>query len=102
MSMSMQVLYPVSEGSTFDFDYYANVHMALVQEHFGPHMRSAQAVRGVAGGPGKPAGYHAVATIVFSDKEAFDAAMANAGPVVGDIPNFTNVRPETLIGTVIA
>jgi len=31
-----------------------------------------------------------------------NAAMKNGAPVVGDIPNFTNVQPQMLIGEVVA
>jgi hypothetical protein len=40
--------------------------------------------------------------MVFADQAAMDAAMAKLGPVQADIPNFTDVRPEILIGEVIA
>ncbi|MCP9481219.1 EthD family reductase [Shimia sp. CNT1-13L.2] len=102
MPVSMQVIYPITEDSHFDYDYYTSTHMALVAEHFGPHMQSAQATKGLAGGPKTPPAFHAIATIVFADQDAMKAAMANAGPVVGDIPNFTNSKPHTLIGEVIA
>lgn len=101
MAVSMQVLYPVADGTTFDFDYYGSTHMALVQEHFGAHMQSAQASKGLAGGPDTPPPYHAIATLVFDSQDDLNAAMANAGPVLGDIPNFTNVQPQVLIGEVL-
>lgn len=102
MPVSLQVLYPVGEGTTFDHDYYATTHMALVAEHMGPHTTSAQASKGLGGGgPDAPAPFHAIATIVFSDHAAMDAAMAVSAPVMGDVPNFTNVRPTIMIGEVL-
>ena len=38
MALILQVLYPVSEGTTFDHAYYAETHMAFVAEHMGPHV----------------------------------------------------------------
>lgn len=100
MTVSLQVLYPVGEGTTFDHNYYATTHMALVGEHMGAHIASAQASKGLAGGPDVPPPYHAIATITFADQAAMDAAMGLAGPVMADIPNFTNVQPQILIGQV--
>ncbi len=102
MAVSLQVLYPVGEGTTFDHDYYATTHMALVGEHMGAHIASAQASKGLAGGPDVPAPFHAIATLTFADKSAMDAAMERADPVMADIQNFTNVQPQILIGEILS
>ncbi len=102
MALSLQVIYPVGEDTHFDHAYYATTHMPLVDEHMGKHIERVLVTKGLAGGPDRPPGTYAVATMVFADKAAMDAAMAAAGPVMADIPNFTDVRPEMLIGEVIA
>ena len=102
MTVSLQVAHPIGEGTHFDYDYYLSTHMALVAEHFGPHMQSAQATRGLAGGPDTPPPYYAIATLIFADQDALNTAMANGAPVIGDIPNFTSSQPQMLIGEVIA
>ena len=101
MSVSLQVLYPIGDGTTFDYDYYLNTHMPLVGKCIGEHIQSTLVTKGVAGGPDTAAGYHAIATIVFADQSAMDSAMPNIGPAVEDIPNFTNAQPEMLIGEVV-
>ncbi len=101
MPVTLQVLYPVAEGTTFDHDYYATTHMGLVMEHMGPHLSSAQASKGLAGGPDTPAGYYAIATLAFADQAALDSAMEVAGPVLADIPNYYNAAPQMLIGEVL-
>jgi len=102
MSVSLQVIYPLSEGSRFDFDYYLDTHMALVAEHMGPHIERTLVTKGLAGGPGTPPGFHAVATMVFADQSAMDAALKASAPVMKDVANFTDVRPQILVGEVIA
>ncbi len=102
MSVSLQVIYPISEGTHFDFDYYLGTHMKLVGEHMGPHIERTLVTKGLAGGPDTPPGFYAVATIVFADQGAMDAAMRVSGPVMKDVANFTDVRPQILIGDVIA
>ena len=101
MSISLQVAYPVTDDTQFDYDYYLATHMPLVGEHMGPHIESTLVTKGLAGGPDVPAPYYAIATIVFADQAALDSAMAVAGPVLADIPNFTNTQPQMLIGQVV-
>ncbi|MFK7939749.1 MAG: EthD family reductase [Roseovarius sp.] len=102
MSLSLQVIYPVSDRSQFDMNYYQNTHLPMVSDHMGQHIQSFIVTHGLAGGPDTPPGYHAVATLLFSDQAEMDAALAAAGPVLDDIPNFTNVSPDMLIGEVIS
>jgi len=75
--------------------------MPLVGETIGEHIQSTLVTKGVAGGPDTPAGYYAIATIVFADQSAMDSAMANIGPAVQDIPNFTSTQPQMLMGEVV-
>ena len=101
MPVSLQVAYPVVNGTTFDAAYYFGTHMELVARHFGPHLQSSTASKGVAGGPDQPSPFYAIATMIFADQAAFDAAMAEAGPVLADIPNFTDTTPQMMIGEVM-
>lgn len=102
MPVTLTVLYPTAGGTTFDHAYYAGTHMPLVGAHFGPHMVSASASKGLAGGPDTPPGFHAIATMVFEDMAKLDAAMAAGGPVLEDIPNYYSGAPQMLIGEVLA
>lgn len=101
MAVTLQVIYPATEGTTFDYDYYATTHMELVGKHIGDKIESTVVTKGLSGGPDTPPGFHAVATIVFKDQDTLGAAMQNAGPLMEDIPNFTNTQPNVLIGEVI-
>ncbi len=102
MTVSLQVLYPTSDATTFDHDYYLATHMPLVAQHMGAHIQTTQIVKGLAGGPDVPAGFHAVATMTFADQAGLDAALGVAGPVLADIPNFFSGQPMMLIGQVQA
>ena len=101
MAVSLQVIYPTGEGTTFNFEYYTTKHMEVVGSCMGPHIDSYVIAKGLAGGPDTPPGYHLIATILCKDQAAMDAMLAAAGPAVEDIPNFTNVQPQMLIGEVI-
>ena len=100
MSISLQVIYSASEGSTFDHDYYTSKHFAVVDEHISQFIQSQLVTKGVADVPDQPASVHAIATFVFKDNDALGAALTAAGPVLADLPNFTNVQPTMLIGEV--
>jgi uncharacterized protein (TIGR02118 family) len=102
MSVSLQVLYPVGDNTQFDYDYYSTTHIPLVGEHMGAHIDSTSISKGLAGGPDVPAGFHAVATMIFTSMDNLQAALGVGGPVLADIPNFTNSEPKMLIGEVIA
>tara|TARA_B110000438_G_C15187145_1_gene382767 strand:+ start:115 stop:423 length:309 start_codon:yes stop_codon:yes gene_type:complete len=101
MTVSLQVLYPITETTNFDYDYYFGTHMDIVGKTIGEHIKSTLVTKGVAGGPDAPAGYHAIATILFEDKVALDAALSKMDPALNDIPNFTNSEPAMLIGEVV-
>lgn len=101
MSASLQVLYPSQDGSTFDFEYYLSTHMDLVQEHMGAFIEKTLVTKGIAGGPDVPPPFQAIATIIFKSGDAMAEAMKVSGPVMGDVPNFTNIRPTVLIGEAV-
>jgi len=93
--ISVVILYPKSEDTTFDMDYYSTKHMPLLAEVLGDACKGW----GVSGPAHK---HHAVGWAMVDSKEAFDAAMAERGSeVLGDVPNYTNTRPEMIIGEVV-
>ncbi|WP_127559994.1 EthD family reductase [Nioella ostreopsis] len=102
MAMTVQVIYPTGEGKTFDYDYYVETHLPMVGKVMGPHgLADAMVSKGLAGGPDAPPGYFAVATLMFPDEATMKAGLGAAGPLLEDIPNFTNVQPDMLIGTTL-
>jgi len=101
MASSLQVIYPIGENTHFDYDYYLARHMPLVGEHMGEHIQDTLITKGLAAGPDTPPGSYAVATMTFADGDALNAALGAAGPVLADIPKFTNTQPQMLIGEVI-
>ena len=74
MAVSLQVLYPVGEGTTFDYDYYLGQHMAIVGDVMGEHIESTLVTKGLAGGPGVAAG--SLCIFLGSDHFRFFSAWA--------------------------
>ena len=101
MAATLQVIYPAAEGTSFDHDYYATTHMELVGKHMGDLIQSTVVTKGLTGGPRTAPGYHAVATIIFADEASLGAALKASGPLMADIPNFTDATPQVLTGEVI-
>ncbi|MGR3760454.1 EthD family reductase [Roseobacteraceae bacterium NS-SX3] len=102
MTVSVQVLYPASEGATFDYDYYVKTHLPLLEEQWGDLMETVEASKGLAGGPDIPPAYLLIATITFPDMDALQTAMGEkGGPIIDDVANFTSVRPQVLVGEVL-
>lgn len=87
------ILYPRTDDSTFDMDYYVGSHMPMFADALG------DACQGW-GAASVPAGkYAAIGWATVTDQAGFDAAMAARGAeIMGDIPNYTNVQPELLVG----
>ena len=102
MTVSLQVLYPITTDSKFDYDYYVDTHFPIVGTHWGEFIESVTASKGIAGGPDAPPAYHATATLTFKDMDTLQSALAVADPVLADIENFTNASPQMLIGEVLA
>ena len=93
--ISVVILYPKSDDTTFDMDYYTSKHMPMLADAVG------EACKGWGVAEGGPK-YHAVGWLMADSQEAFDAAMASQGAaILGDVPNYTNSRPELIVGNVV-
>ncbi|OGK97794.1 MAG: ethyl tert-butyl ether degradation protein EthD [Candidatus Rokubacteria bacterium RIFCSPHIGHO2_12_FULL_73_22] len=101
----ISVMYPSGEGKTFDVDYYAKKHMALVRARLGTlGLLRIEVDRGLAGGaPGAPAPFACIGHIYFNTVEEFQKAMAPHGKeLFADVPNFTNITPQVQISEVLS
>ena len=99
------VLYPNKPGAKFDYDYYINKHMKMVNEKFGPMgLVKSEVDKGVGGmGAGSPPPYVALGHMVFNSIEDFQKAnAAHGGDLAADIPNFTNIEPQFQISEIVA
>jgi uncharacterized protein (TIGR02118 family) len=91
----VSVLYPKTEGATFDHDYYANSHVPLALSTWG--LAGAEIDKGI-NGP-----YEAAVHFTFESMEAMGAAMANEGTaaVQADVANYTTIVPEMQISEIV-
>jgi uncharacterized protein (TIGR02118 family) len=100
--IKVSVLYPNGPGSKFDIDYYCRVHMPMVQQRLGAPLKRMAIEQGLAGGmPGSPPPYLAAGHLYFDAVEAFQSAFGpHAGPIMADIPNYTNTAPVIQVSEV--
>lgn len=93
--IAVTILYPKTDDSTFDMDYYTSTHMPMFADALGD---ACQGWGAVTIGSGK---YAAMGWAMVSSQDAYNAAMSEHGAkIMADIPNYTNVRPELLVGEV--
>jgi uncharacterized protein (TIGR02118 family) len=83
----VSVLYPTTEGATFDHDYYRDHHIPLVVKTWG--LDGAEIDRGL-NGP-----YVAAVHFRFPSQDAVNAAMQAEGTaaVMADVANYTTITP---------
>jgi uncharacterized protein (TIGR02118 family) len=83
----VSVLYPVTEGASFDHDYYREKHVPLVVRTWEP--QSAEIDKGVDGP------HVAAVHLIFESLDALQQAMAAEGTadVAADMANYTTITP---------
>ena len=93
--ISVHILYPKTDESTFDMDYYTSTHMPMLADALGDACK-AWGASTLKGGQWAALGWATV-----ESQEAFDSAMAEHGAkIMGDVPNYTNVAPELVVGDI--
>ena len=100
--IKVSVLYPNTEGSKFDMNYYLNTHTPMLQQKLGGALKSVAIEEGIAGAtPGSPPTYRVLCHLGFDSVDAFQKAFApHAQAIMSDIPNYTDVQPVIQIGEV--
>jgi uncharacterized protein (TIGR02118 family) len=91
----LSVLYPKTEGATFDHDYYRNSHVPLALATWG--LDGAEIDKGIDG-PNEAAVH-----FKFESMEALGAALGAEGSaaVTADVPNYTTITPVIQISEIV-
>ncbi len=88
-------MYPKTDDSTFDMDYYTSTHMPMLADALG------DACQGWGASTLKSKEWAAYGWATVESQEAFDAAMAEHGAkIMADVANYTNVAPQLMVGEV--
>ena len=101
--IKVSILYPNSDDSQFDHDYYRTVHMPLIKEKLGTALIGSIIDKGIAGAtPGAPAPFACIGHLTFESIEAFQSAFSENGESISsDIPNYTNIEPVIQISEIV-
>jgi uncharacterized protein (TIGR02118 family) len=93
--IKMSVLYPATEGATFDHDYYRDQHVPLACRTWG--LEGAEIDKGVDGP------YVAAVHFLFESLDAMQAATAVEGTaaVGADVANYTTITPVRQISEIV-
>jgi uncharacterized protein (TIGR02118 family) len=86
------------EGEYFNMDYYINTHMPIANENWKPlGLKNWQVLQF---GPDAP--YHVVAILNWENEGEAELALKHEVTkiVIGDVPNFTNIKPTLTPGTI--
>ena len=91
----LSVLYPVTEGATFDHDYYRDRHVPLALATW--NLSSAEINKGVDGP------YVAAVHFNFDSMDDMNVALANEGTatVMADVANYTTIVPVMQIDEIV-
>ncbi len=100
--IKVSVLYPRTESSSFDMDYYCNSHMPMVKDRLGDACKKIAVEGGLGGGaPDSPPLYVAMGHLYFDSVDDFQSAFEpHAEEIMADIPNYTNVEPVLQVSEV--
>lgn len=91
----LTILYPNSEGATFNVDYYLGTHVPMSKRLQGSALKSFTVDQGFGTGiPDEKPPYLVIANLVYDSMDAFlEAFMPHMEVLQGDIANYTNVQP---------
>jgi uncharacterized protein (TIGR02118 family) len=98
MAYRLTVTYPNEPNGKFDFTYYRDKHMPMVRARLGANVTRTEIGKGVAAGDGAKAGFICVGQVWFKSLSDMQAGMKQHGAeIMGDIPNYTNIKPAVQI-----
>ena len=100
--IKVSVMYPFSEGKTFNMEYYETKHMPMVAGFLGANLVKYTIEKGVASGiPNQPLPYMAIGIFYVKSLEEYQSAIGpNRDAIRADFANYTNVAPIILVSEV--
>jgi uncharacterized protein (TIGR02118 family) len=101
--IKISVMYPYSEGKTFDIQYYENKHMPMVAGLLGTNLVKYTIEKGLASGiPNTPLPFMAIGCFYVKDLKDYQKAIQpNRDVIRSDFSNYTNVTPMIFISEII-
>jgi uncharacterized protein (TIGR02118 family) len=100
--IKVSVFYPYTAGRKFDITYYVETHMPMVRRLVGSACKGMFVEYGLTGAaPDIPPVHVAIGSMLFESAEAFERAFGpHQAEIMGDVPNYTDIRPALQIAEV--
>jgi uncharacterized protein (TIGR02118 family) len=102
--IKVSIYFPKEEGKKFDIEYFANKHMALVHQKLDSQgLARTEVERGVSDAdPSAPPRFVAAGALYFDNVEhVHEGFKAHGREIMGDIANFTDIKPQFLISEIV-
>ena len=101
--IKVTAVYRWREGATFNHDYYHSEHMRIARAALQPlGLVRLESDRVLYPGEPRPGQIEALTHAFFSDlKQAQTAAKATMAKLSADIPNYTNIQPDSYFAQVL-
>jgi uncharacterized protein (TIGR02118 family) len=101
--IKVSVMYPYAPDARFDHAYYRDRHMPLLAARLGAACKGYTIDKGMAGGaPGEPPAFVGMCHVLSDSVEAFQTAFGpHAKEILGDIANYTDIKPVMQISEVV-
>ncbi|KAA2240266.1 EthD family reductase [Chitinophaga agrisoli] len=101
--IKISIMYPYTEGKTFNMEYYETNHMPMVAGFLGSNLVRYTIEKGLSSGiPNQPLPYMAIGTFYVKSLSEYQAAIApNKDAIRADFANYTNVMPVILVSEVV-
>jgi uncharacterized protein (TIGR02118 family) len=95
------VLYPAKDNEQFDFEFYRQRHIPLIEDILGNSLHRLEVRRGQPAPDGSPPTHIAVISIWIADWPAYERAMAvRSQELIDEVPLFTKVMPTIQVDEV--
>lgn len=101
--IKISVMYPYSEGKTFNMEYYETRHMPMVAAFLGSNLIKYTIEKGLSSGiPNQPLPFAAIGTFYVKSLSEYQAAIGpNRDAIRADFSNYTNITPIILVSEVV-
>src|ERR1700733_4908034 len=101
--ITLNVLYPNTDGAKFDMNYYLTSHIPMLKREFGSALKGCIVEQGLGGrDPGTKAEFAVLCHLRFDSVESLEEAFGPvAGQIRNDVANYASEAPITQLSDVI-
>nr|WP_295864458.1 EthD family reductase [uncultured Chitinophaga sp.] len=100
--IKVSIMYPYSEGKTFNMEYYEAKHMPMVASWLGSNLVKYTIEKGLSGAPDQALPYMAIGIFYVKNISEYRAALApHLDAIRADFANYTNAIPLIFVSEVV-